>query len=77
MGSVIQVNRLEQLDRFHDTEPAASALGMTPQALIIALKSAQTISSLAAAKGLTVASLESILSPASSASSRRSRQTIG
>jgi hypothetical protein len=43
-------------------KPAASALGMTPQALITALKSGQTISSLAAAKGLTVASLESTIS---------------
>ncbi len=43
-------------------KPAASALGMTPQALITALKSGQTISSLAAAKSLTVASLESTIS---------------
>jgi hypothetical protein len=43
-------------------KPAASALGMTPQALITALQSGQTISSLAAAKGLTVASLESTIS---------------
>jgi methionine-rich copper-binding protein CopC len=43
-------------------KPAASALGMTPQALITALESGQTISNLAAAKGLTVASLESTIS---------------
>jgi hypothetical protein len=42
--------------------PASGALGMAPQALIIALKSAQTTPSLAAAKGLAAASLESILS---------------
>ncbi len=43
-------------------KPAASALGMTPQALVTALRSGQTISSLAAAKGLTVTSLENTIS---------------
>ena len=42
-------------------KPLASALGMTPQALMSGLRSGQTISALAAAKGTTVTALQSTI----------------
>jgi 3-hydroxyacyl-CoA dehydrogenase len=46
---------------FMTLKPLATALGMTPQAVISALRGGQTVADLASAKGTTVAALQSAI----------------